>query len=48
MYVNTCILGRTYFTEEQYMFVYLPGVAINWNKNVFQNKLHTRADKNTF
>ena len=50
MYVNTCILGKTYFIEEQYMYVYSGrgGVALNWNKQVFQNKLHTSADKNTF
>ena len=25
MYVNTCILGKTYFIEEQYMYVYSGG-----------------------
>ena len=24
------------------------GGALNWNRKVFQNKLHTSVDKNTF
>ena len=48
MYVLVFWVERISLKSNVCMYIRRGWGALNWNKKVFQNKLHTSADKNTF